>query len=139
MRRATTKLCLPAVIDLTRVDSSRNLWRYYYLSLEADFFASLRFTRKWGRIGSRGGRSVVMPFEDESQACDELNKYALAKIKKGYRIKSISPCLLEFDSLFEDLAERQSLTLSHITSAGLGSIHPHNKRLTKEALGQPED
>src|ERR1700721_922423 len=42
------------VLVLERVDRSKNMARYYVLSVEPTLFAESSLVRRWGRIGSAG-------------------------------------------------------------------------------------
>ena len=42
------------VLVLERVDRTKNMARYYVLSVEPTLFAELSLVRRWGRIGGAG-------------------------------------------------------------------------------------
>lgn len=71
------------MIILERVDSSRNMSRFYALDLQPSLFGDVLLVRRWGRIGSYGQeRHDWFGSEDgAAQALEELNA---AKQKRGY-------------------------------------------------------
>jgi len=68
---------------LTRRDASRNMARFYVLSVEADLFDGAALTRNWGRIGTKG-RFRIDLFGSASEAERRLAKIAAAKLRRGY-------------------------------------------------------
>jgi predicted DNA-binding WGR domain protein len=76
---------LPEPVRLTRVDASRNMARYYTLSVEVSLFDGFSCTRGFGRIGSRGGRLMIGLFDTQSGAEAELARWLRAKQERGYR------------------------------------------------------
>lgn len=74
---------------LYRIDSSRNMARYYLLSIQPDLFGGFSLLRNWGRIGS-GGQMRIDLFDDAKsvrKACDRLLQI---KLKRGYYVKNIT-------------------------------------------------
>jgi predicted DNA-binding WGR domain protein len=70
-------------IQLARNDSSRNLARYYELSLERDLFGRYVVVRRWGRIGLIGRmHRQDVPSEVHGLAC--LLDTLRAKRRRGY-------------------------------------------------------
>jgi predicted DNA-binding WGR domain protein len=46
--------CAELQVILERIDPTKNVARYYVLSIEATLFARNTLMRRWGRIGSTG-------------------------------------------------------------------------------------
>lgn len=68
---------------LTRQDETRNMARFYAMSLQVNLFAEYSLVREWGRIG-RGGQVR----EDTYATADDAHRAFLniqqAKLKRGY-------------------------------------------------------
>ena len=70
---------------LTRIDPSRNMYRFYRLSLYEDLFGKVIFIRRWGRIGTKGsGRVVRMTFETLEAALLDFRLWRSRKEGRGY-------------------------------------------------------
>ncbi|MBK5935486.1 WGR domain-containing protein [Halorhodospira halophila] len=74
----------PAV-ELVRIEPRINARRFYHLWLEPDLFAPVRLVRFWGRIGTRGGRYAVKPFDTIEAAQQALEEAVAYRIRRGYR------------------------------------------------------
>ncbi|TIT86840.1 MAG: WGR domain-containing protein, partial [Mesorhizobium sp.] len=48
----------PYQLYVERSDASRNMARYYAMSIEANLFGDVCLLRKWGRIGATGQKMV---------------------------------------------------------------------------------
>ena len=83
-------------IVLERVDPSRNIARYYVLSIEPTLFATHTLTRRWGRIGCLGRERLHFGGEDASRAQVTLETWLTRKRKRGYapRSEPARPALL---------------------------------------------
>jgi predicted DNA-binding WGR domain protein len=73
----------PVHIVLERVNPSKNVARYYVLSIEPTLFAKDTLIRRWGRIGS-AGRERRHFFDSESAAELALEMWLARKRKRGY-------------------------------------------------------
>ena len=72
-------------IVLERVDPTRNIARYYVLSVEPTLFAKHTLIRRWGRIGSFGReRLQFFGGNDGSQAQVTLETWLARKRRRGY-------------------------------------------------------
>ena len=67
-----------------RRDPSRNMARFYALSIEETLFGQARLVRRWGRIGTIG-RMVQHSFDDEDEAVQLFLALLRAKRNRGYR------------------------------------------------------
>ncbi|SEI20122.1 WGR domain-containing protein, predicted DNA-binding domain in MolR [Rhizobium tibeticum] len=67
-----------------RTDPSRNMARFYTLSIEPTLFGETAVVRSWGRIGT-SGREKTEVFSDELAAASHFLKLARRKRSKGYK------------------------------------------------------
>jgi predicted DNA-binding WGR domain protein len=72
------------ILHLQRRDPSRNMARFYCLSVEGSLFGDAVLVREWGRIGTLGRRRLDL-FADVAQAQGALRRLAASKIQRGYR------------------------------------------------------
>jgi len=77
MRRMDTLL-------LHRLDPSRNMARFYTLSLGESLFGDVSLTRGYGRIGTRG-RQIIELHPNMNSARRALERIEQAKRRRGYR------------------------------------------------------
>lgn len=68
---------------LKRIEPTRNMARFYLLSVEPSLLAGSVLIRSWGRIGTKG-RTRIMLFEDRDGARCALDRLAAAKLRRGY-------------------------------------------------------
>jgi len=88
---ATTRLCdtvamqdgHPTNMYLTRIDPSRNMARFYAMTLQPTLFGEVALLRGWGRIGT-AGQSLMQTFGDESEAGQAQARLGRAKRRRGY-------------------------------------------------------
>lgn len=73
----------PNRMRLARVDSSKNMRRFYALTVQPDLFGGASLVREWGRIGSPG-QVRIDHHRDEGHAINALVDMAAAKRKRGY-------------------------------------------------------
>ena len=78
----------PYHLYVERIDATRNMARYYALSIQPTLFGKPSLLRCWGRIGTRGQQKIHL-FEDERQAVGLFLELALQKRKRGYRPRTI--------------------------------------------------
>ncbi|KQU96053.1 WGR domain-containing protein [Ensifer sp. T173] len=69
-----------------RIDPSRNMARYYMLSIQPTLFGEVSLIRAWGRIGTRG-QEMSHHFASETDALVLLRKIVRRKSAKGYVFK----------------------------------------------------
>ena len=74
---------LPPSLRLTRCDASRNMARFYALSLEPTLFGEVMLIRNWGRIGT-GGQMMIETFERAEDASAALHRLQRQKLRRGY-------------------------------------------------------
>nr|WP_280950941.1 WGR domain-containing protein [Rhizobium sp. R339] len=66
------------------MDSSRNMARFYRLSIQPTLFGGSSLVRNWGRIGTEGRLKVEL-FETLGQAAVARERVASRKLGPGYR------------------------------------------------------
>ena len=71
-------------VYLTRVDTGKNMARFYAVSLQPTLFGEWSLVREWGRIG-RGGQVKATVYPARVEAEQALQKLQSAKVRKGYR------------------------------------------------------
>ncbi|MBX5241977.1 WGR domain-containing protein [Rhizobium sp. NLR22b] len=74
----------PYHLYVERSDASRNMARYYVMSIEPNLFGDICLLRKWGRIGTKG-QMMVHHFGREEEAVRLFLDLLRQKRKRGYR------------------------------------------------------
>lgn len=72
------------MVELQRRDPSRNMARFYFLSIEPNLFGDHELVRRWGRIGTYG-REKRDEYENLEGALDGLFRLVAVKVRRGYR------------------------------------------------------
>ena len=78
--------CGEMQLILERIDPTKNVARYYGLSVEATLFARNTFVRRWGRIGSTGRQRLEF-FDNRDLAGLALDTWLARKRKRGYVLR----------------------------------------------------
>ncbi|TBF23395.1 WGR domain-containing protein [Rhizobium leguminosarum] len=73
----------PYHLYIERIDPSKNMARFYALSIEPNLFGGTSLVRSWGRIGSRGQQKIHV-FDSEVKAVDLLLTLLRRKRSRGY-------------------------------------------------------
>ncbi|MCB5205574.1 WGR domain-containing protein [Neorhizobium sp. T786] len=81
----------PYHLHIRRIDPTRNMARFYELSISTTLFGNVSLTRSWGRIGTRG-QSRVHLCETEQQAVVLFLDLLKRKRKRGYRSRLSTDC-----------------------------------------------
>ena len=68
---------------LTHTDPSRNMARYYRMTIQPTLFGEWSLVREWGRIG-RGGQIKVTPYLTRAEAEAALAAISLKKERREY-------------------------------------------------------
>lgn len=74
----------PYRLYVERSDTSKNMARYYAMSIEPNLFGDICLLRRWGRIGARG-QMIVHYFGREEEAVRLFLELLRQKRKRGYR------------------------------------------------------
>ena len=75
------------VLVLERVDRTKNMARYYVLSVEPTLFAKSSLVRRWGRIGG-AGRTRIDLHASLPLAQIALNTWLERKRRRGYQLRA---------------------------------------------------
>ena len=67
-----------------RIDATRNMARYYAISIQPTLFGEASVVRSWGRIGKSGGEKIEV-FGSEREAAIHFLAIARRKKTKGYK------------------------------------------------------
>jgi len=71
-------------VHLVRVDNSRNMCRFYRVSIEPTLFGDYAVERGWGRVGGRGRLRIDL-FAEQSQALQHFLDMVRQKRGRGYQ------------------------------------------------------
>ncbi|MGV2068857.1 WGR domain-containing protein [Agrobacterium sp. 22-226-1] len=74
----------PYQIYIERIDTARNMARFYALQISLSLFGDACLTRRWGRIGTTG-QVMVHHFEREEEAVRLFLDLTRQKRARGYR------------------------------------------------------
>lgn len=77
-------LAQPYQLYVERTDTTKNMARFYAMSIEETLFGQACLVRRWGRIGARG-QVMQRSFEGEDEAVRLFLDLLQQKRKKGYR------------------------------------------------------
>ena len=86
MDRQTKDPDLLNVLVLERVDRTKNMARYYVLSVEPTLFATLSLVRRWGR--SATGQTQIDLHASPPFAQIALNTWLERKRRRGYQLRA---------------------------------------------------
>jgi predicted DNA-binding WGR domain protein len=70
-------------VVLYRIAPTKNMQRFYTLSVVGNLFGGGSLIRSWGRIGKRG-QSKIELYDCEVSAYKELERISASKMKRGY-------------------------------------------------------
>ena len=73
----------PYQLYVERIDASKNMARFYAMSIEATLFGDVCLTRRWGRIGARG-QAMQHHFIKEEEAVQLFLELLRSKRVRGY-------------------------------------------------------
>lgn len=66
------------------MDPTRNMARFYRLSIEPNLFGGVSLVRTWGRIGG-ACRTKIEMFADTEDAGTSFRRTTAKKLRRGYR------------------------------------------------------
>lgn len=75
------------VLMLERVDRTKNIARYYVLSVEPTLFAEWALVRRWGRIGNTGRTRIDLHLSPPL-AQIALDTWLERKRRRGYQLRA---------------------------------------------------
>ncbi|WP_353608975.1 WGR domain-containing protein [Labrenzia sp. DG1229] len=76
---------------LYRIDPSKNMSRFYSMTIQPDLFGGHSLLRNWGRIGSHG-QMRIDSFDCELSAQDACQIILRLKTDRGYRLSRDNAC-----------------------------------------------
>ncbi|KPF42614.1 WGR domain-containing protein [Rhizobium sp. AAP43] len=79
----------PYQLYVERRDRTKNMFRFYALSIEPNLFGEACLIRRWGRIGAKG-QTMIHHFERERDAVVLFLDLTRQKQSRGYRTLSFS-------------------------------------------------
>ncbi len=74
----------PYSFHCQRLDATRNMARYYALSIQPALFGQTALVRCWGRIGTVGAEKTEL-FTSEKEAASRFLELLRQKRRRGYR------------------------------------------------------
>lgn len=77
-------LSQPYQLYIERTDATKNMARFYALTIEPTLFGTPCLTRRWGRIGT-SGETMVHHFDREEDAVRMFLDLLRTKRARGYR------------------------------------------------------
>jgi predicted DNA-binding WGR domain protein len=87
LRDPTAMIAQPYQLYVERTDATKNMARYYAMSIEPTLFGEACLIRRWGRIGA-GGKRLVHHFKREEEAVGLVLQVLRQKRSRGYCPKS---------------------------------------------------
>lgn len=73
----------PEPLLLHRIDPTRNMARFYRLSIEPNLFGGISLVRTWGRIGGAYQTKIEI-FDTSLEAATSLKELERTKRRRGY-------------------------------------------------------
>lgn len=70
---------------LIKINTTKNIARYYELDVQQNLFGGFSVIRNWGRIGAKGQVKIEL-HDDETMAKYSYKKLRTIKLKRGYNI-----------------------------------------------------
>jgi predicted DNA-binding WGR domain protein len=86
LRDPAAMVAQPYQLYVERTDATKNMARYYAMSIEPTLFGEACLIRRWGRIGA-GGQRKVHHFTREEDAVALFLELLRRKRSRGYRPK----------------------------------------------------
>lgn len=66
------------------IDVASGKYRFYTIQVQPDLFGRWSLIREWGRIGTKGGKIHILPFETETEALANAEKHKKKRLSRGY-------------------------------------------------------
>lgn len=85
---------MTAPIILHRVESARNMARFYRLQMQPTLFGGVTVMREWGRIGQAGSCRHDQ-YETAEAARVALDALRHAKLRRGYTLCNVASTTVE--------------------------------------------
>jgi len=85
-RDSVIMIAQPYQLYVERTDRTKNMSRFYAMSIEPNLFGEACLTRRWGRIGAKG-QTMIHHFEREQDAVKLFLNLTRQKRNRGYRTR----------------------------------------------------
>lgn len=85
---SVTMIAQPCQLYMERTDRTKNMSRFYAMSIEPNLFGETCLMRRWGRIGAKG-QTMIHHFEREQDAVKLFLDLTRQKRNRGYYTGSI--------------------------------------------------
>lgn len=82
-RDSVTMIAQPYQLYVERTDPTKNMSRFYAMSIEPNLFGEACLMRRWGRIGAKG-QTMIHHFEREQDAVKLFLELMRQKRNRGY-------------------------------------------------------
>lgn len=82
-RDSVIMIAQPYQLYVERTDRTKNMSRFYAMSIEPNLFGEACLTRRWGRIGAKG-QTMIHHFEREQDAVKLFLDLTRQKRNRGY-------------------------------------------------------
>ena len=73
----------PSDITLYKIESAKNMRRFYSVTIQPNLFGGHSLIRSWGRIGTTGQNRIDL-FDSEMAASSAYDRLLFTKVKRGY-------------------------------------------------------
>lgn len=82
-RDSVTMIVQPYQLYVERTDRTKNMARFYAMSIQPNLFGEACLMRRWGRIGAKG-QTMIHYFEREQDAVKLFLQLTRQKRNRGY-------------------------------------------------------
>ncbi len=86
LRDPAAMIAQPYQLYVERIDATKNMARYYAMSIEPTLFGQACLIRRWGRIGA-SGQKLVHHFQREEEAVELFLALLRQKRSRGYGLR----------------------------------------------------
>lgn len=90
LRDSVHMIAQPYQLYVERTDTTKNMARFYALSIEPTLFGDVCLTRRWGRIGAHG-QMMTHSFPREEEAVGLFLDLLRRKRSRGYHPRGRPP------------------------------------------------
>ena len=75
------------MMELRKIDPTKNMRRFYRLSVEPTLFGDYALVRQWGRIGAKRGRTKEDWYSLEDEAHRAFSMAVSQRLKRSYQME----------------------------------------------------
>lgn len=73
----------------TKIDASKNCFRFYAISLSQDLFSDYVVSSEWGRMGAKRYRRKVSVFDTQIEALAYVQQLEKLRLKHHYQMVDV--------------------------------------------------